>query len=75
MIEIWCELHDGQVYVLPGGGDRADWVRNLRRTPLARELVLDGKYQGWREGASLELGEECAPGRDRPFLAHRTSGQ
>jgi len=61
MIEIWCGLHDGQVYVLPGGGDRADWVRNSRRTP--------------RVPVRIELGEECAPGRDRPFLAHRTSGQ
>ena len=77
-IEIWFGLHDRRVYVLSGGGDRADWVRNLRRTPrvrvrigtrtatgtahvvrrgtkedqVAREL-LDGKYQGWREGTRL----------------------
>jgi F420H(2)-dependent quinone reductase len=64
--------------VLSGGGDRADWLRNLRKTPrvrlrietqattatarviragtkedqLARE-ILDGKYQGWREGKRL----------------------
>jgi deazaflavin-dependent oxidoreductase (nitroreductase family) len=77
-IEIWFALHDGRVYLLSGGGDRADWLRNLRTTPevrlrigtrstvakarvlragtredaLAREL-LDGKYQGWREGKRL----------------------
>ena len=77
-IEIWFGLHDGRIYVLSGGGDRADWVRNLRKTPrvrlrigtqtatgtarvlragskedeLAREL-LDGKYQGWRDGKRL----------------------
>jgi len=77
-VEIWFGLHDGQVYVLSGGGDRADWVRNLRKAPrvrvrigtrtatgrarvvrrrtkedqVAREL-LDGKYQGWREGRRL----------------------
>jgi deazaflavin-dependent oxidoreductase (nitroreductase family) len=77
-IEIWFSLHDGRIYVLSGGGGRADWVRNLRKTPgvrlrigtqstnakarvlragtkedeLARQL-LDGKYQGWREGKRL----------------------
>jgi glutamate-1-semialdehyde aminotransferase len=64
--------------MLSGGGDRADWLRNLRKTPrvririgtqatsaaarviragtkedqVAREL-LDGKYQGWRDGKRL----------------------
>ena len=77
-IEIWFALHDGRIYMLSGGGDRSDWVRNLRKTPqirlrigtqtatarahvvraatkeddLARKL-LDGKYQGWREGKRL----------------------
>jgi deazaflavin-dependent oxidoreductase (nitroreductase family) len=35
-IEIWFGLHDGRVYLLSGGGDRADWVRNLRKTPRVR---------------------------------------
>ncbi len=77
-IEIWFGLHNGPVYLLSGGGDRADWVRNARKTPrvrvrigtrtatgtarllragtkedeMARQL-LDGKYQGWREGKRL----------------------
>ena len=28
-IEIWFALHDDVVYLLSGGGDRSDWVRNL----------------------------------------------
>ena len=77
-IEIWFALHEGRMYLLSGGGDRADWVKNLKKTPavririgtrsasgtaralrsgtkedeLARQL-LDGKYQGWREGKRL----------------------
>jgi deazaflavin-dependent oxidoreductase (nitroreductase family) len=77
-IEIWFGLRDGRIYVLSGGREHADWLRNLRRTPrvrvrigtrtasgtarvlragtkedqLARQL-LDGKYQGWREGKRL----------------------
>jgi deazaflavin-dependent oxidoreductase (nitroreductase family) len=38
-IEIWFGLHDGRVYLLSGGGDRADWVRNLRKTPSVRIRV------------------------------------
>ncbi|OLC10960.1 MAG: hypothetical protein AUH39_00715 [Chloroflexi bacterium 13_1_40CM_67_9] len=35
-IEIWFAVRDGRVYMLSGGGDRADWVRNLRKTPRVR---------------------------------------
>jgi deazaflavin-dependent oxidoreductase (nitroreductase family) len=77
-IEVWFGLHDGRIYLLSGGGDQADWVRNLTMSPrvrvrigartatgtarvvragtkedeLARQL-LDGKYQGWRDGKHL----------------------
>lgn len=30
-IEIWFALHGGVIYLLSGGGDRAHWVRNIRR--------------------------------------------
>jgi deazaflavin-dependent oxidoreductase (nitroreductase family) len=29
-IEIWFALSDGVLYMLSGGADRSDWVRNLR---------------------------------------------
>ena len=32
-IEIWFAAHDGRVYMLSGGRDRADWVRNLQADP------------------------------------------
>jgi deazaflavin-dependent oxidoreductase (nitroreductase family) len=32
-IEIWFGLSGGVVYLLSGGGDRSDWVRNLRANP------------------------------------------
>jgi deazaflavin-dependent oxidoreductase (nitroreductase family) len=35
-IEIWFALRDGRIYMLSGGGDRADWIRNLRKTPRVR---------------------------------------
>jgi deazaflavin-dependent oxidoreductase (nitroreductase family) len=35
-IEIWYGEHERTVYVLSGGGERSDWVRNLRVTPRVR---------------------------------------
>lgn len=32
-IEIWFAVHDGRVYLLAGGRERADWVRNLQANP------------------------------------------
>jgi deazaflavin-dependent oxidoreductase (nitroreductase family) len=37
-IEIWFALADGVVYLLSGGGDRSDWVRNLTISP---DVVLE----------------------------------
>ncbi len=41
-IEIWFALHGGVVYLLSGGRDSSDWVRNLLASP----------------NVTLELGEE-----------------
>jgi deazaflavin-dependent oxidoreductase (nitroreductase family) len=64
-IEIWFGEGDGTLYLLSGGGDRSDWVRNIRREPkvsvhidgaqhvgVARWL-LASKYQHWSEGRPL----------------------
>jgi deazaflavin-dependent oxidoreductase (nitroreductase family) len=32
-IEIWFAEHNGRLYLLAGGRERADWVRNLRANP------------------------------------------
>jgi deazaflavin-dependent oxidoreductase (nitroreductase family) len=32
-IEIWFALSDGVAYLLSGGGERSDWVRNLIVSP------------------------------------------
>jgi deazaflavin-dependent oxidoreductase (nitroreductase family) len=32
-IEIWFALHGGVVYLLSGGGEGSDWVKNLREHP------------------------------------------
>ncbi|TMC76771.1 MAG: nitroreductase family deazaflavin-dependent oxidoreductase [Chloroflexi bacterium] len=48
-VEIWFAFRDGRVYLLSGGGDRADWVRNLRKNPTVRVRI----DQDWRDGKRL----------------------
>lgn len=38
-IEIWFALEDGTLYLLSGGGEHADWVKNLRRTSAVRVRI------------------------------------
>jgi deazaflavin-dependent oxidoreductase (nitroreductase family) len=32
-IEIWFAIEGNTLYMLSGGGERSDWVKNLRRAP------------------------------------------
>ena len=52
-IEIWFAAAPGgrTLYLLSGGGDRADWVRNLRRAPGVR-VRIDGR---WFAGEASEI--------------------
>jgi deazaflavin-dependent oxidoreductase (nitroreductase family) len=49
-IEIWFATHDDVVYLLSGGREGSDWVRNL-------EASAD---------VTLELGDRIGPARARP---------
>ena len=60
-IEIWFAYEDGRVYLLSGGGDRSDWVRNLRREPRV-ELEV-GDWRGPATAAILEDAAEDSPVR------------
>ena len=40
-IEIWFALADGAAYMLSGGGDRSDWVKNLRTSPAVTIRIGD----------------------------------
>ena len=47
-IEIWFALVPERraLYVLSGGGDRSDWVKNLRRNPEVRIRIADESLAG-----------------------------
>lgn len=51
-IEIWFAADGTRLYLLAGGGERADWVRNLQASP--RVMV--------------ELGDETHPGVARVLV-------
>lgn len=45
-IEIWFAHNEGTLYLLSGGGERSDWVRNLRRTPEVTVRLGRRSYPG-----------------------------
>jgi len=38
-VEIWFAIADGRIFLLSGGGDRADWVQNIRKDRSVRIQV------------------------------------
>ena len=54
-IEIWFALRGPTLYMLSGGRDRADWVRNLRLNPQATVRIDGETFTGFaREPADDE---------------------
>ena len=45
-IEIWFGLAGSTLYMLSGGRDRSNWVRNLIRTPEVRVRIGDRDFDG-----------------------------
>jgi deazaflavin-dependent oxidoreductase (nitroreductase family) len=45
-IEIWFGIADGRLYMLSGGMDRADWVRNIKATPTVTVRIAGETRQG-----------------------------
>ena len=45
-IEIWFAARDGKIYILSGGRDRSDWVKNIAKTPSVRVRIDDQTFSG-----------------------------
>ena len=45
-IEIWFALRGSTLYMLSGGGDRADWVKNLRQNPQVTVRINGDVFEG-----------------------------
>ena len=61
-IEIWFSLvpETRALYMLSGGGDRSDWVKNLRRNPKVTVRIADGRFAGLARGARDAEEDELA---------------
>jgi deazaflavin-dependent oxidoreductase (nitroreductase family) len=67
-IEIWFGSDDGKtIYLLSGGGDRSDWVKNLQADPSVHVRIGD---QEWDANARLVI-EENEDGTARRMLASK----
>jgi deazaflavin-dependent oxidoreductase (nitroreductase family) len=64
-IEIWFAFDERTLYLLSGGRDRSDWVRNLRVGPAVTVRVRDTTYSA--TGRVVEEGEESERGRGLVF--------
>ena len=45
-IEIWFGVSGGALYMMSGGGQRADWVKNALKTPSVRVRIADRRFTG-----------------------------
>ncbi len=45
-IEIWFGVDGPTLYMLSGGRDRSDWVKNLQRTPEVALRIADRQFRG-----------------------------
>jgi deazaflavin-dependent oxidoreductase (nitroreductase family) len=59
-IEIWFALEGQTLYLLSGGGDRSNWVKNLLREPRVRVRIADKTWNGRARAIDDPVGEARA---------------
>jgi deazaflavin-dependent oxidoreductase (nitroreductase family) len=69
-IEIWFGLDGNALYLLSGGMDRSDWVKNLLRHPSATVRIAKHSFQGSARIVTDEKEEKLA----RHLLAEKYQG-
>jgi deazaflavin-dependent oxidoreductase (nitroreductase family) len=60
-IEIWFALHNSTLFMLSDGGTRADWVKNIQRTPQVTVRIAGVNFVG--RARIVESAEEDALAR------------
>jgi deazaflavin-dependent oxidoreductase (nitroreductase family) len=59
-IEIWFALEGETLYMLSGGRDRSDWVRNIRRAPAVEVEIGDALFAGRARVVDEQAEDELA---------------
>jgi deazaflavin-dependent oxidoreductase (nitroreductase family) len=66
-IEIWFAIEDGRIFLLSGGGERADWVRNIQRNAEVRVQIgsqsTPARARAARAGAEDQRARELLDGK------------
>jgi deazaflavin-dependent oxidoreductase (nitroreductase family) len=57
-IEIWYARDGNTLYLLSGGGDHSDWVRNLQATPAVMVRIGDATHDATARALDEEGEEE-----------------
>ena len=77
-IEIWFGLEGATLYLLAGGGDRSDWVKNLRRQPAVsvriRDMQFNGRARVVTDGAEDAKARALLVGKYQPRYAGDLTG-
>ena len=58
-IEIWFDAVGDTAYLLSGGRDRSDWVKNLKREPRVRLRIGDREFAGVARVVDAHSGEDA----------------
>jgi deazaflavin-dependent oxidoreductase (nitroreductase family) len=66
-IEIWFALSGPTLYLLSGGGDRSDWVRNLARNSDVSVRIRDEHFPG----RAREVSDASEDERARDLLVEK----
>ncbi len=45
-IEIWFEMDGDTLYILAGGRETSDWVKNVKKTPAVHVRIADQALEG-----------------------------
>ncbi len=68
-IEIWFGVRDSTIYMLSGGRDRSNWVRNLMKNPAVTVRIAGETFSG-NARALTERNDEDAAGRRMLFAKY-----
>ena len=74
-IEIWFALVESRLYLLAGGRDSSDWVRNLQATPEVSVRLRDVVHPGRARAAPLRPASAPLPVRGRSRWAAGRPGR
>ena len=70
-IEIWFALDGRTLYLLSGGLDHSDWVKNLQQNPHVRVRIGNTQTDGFARIVALQTEEDA---RARRLLAAKYQG-